>query len=77
MAGCHAFTPELRSVTWPGKFKLNLPPRYDGTADPTEFLQLYELSIKAANGDDKGCVCLGFSFNRFSCGLAVLAKQRC
>ena len=52
-AGCRAFTPELRSVTWPGKFKPDLPPRYDGTADPTEFLQLYELSIEAANGDEK------------------------
>ena len=50
-AGCRAFTAELRNMAWPGKFKLDLPPRYDGTADPTEFLQLYELGIKAANGD--------------------------
>ena len=47
-AGCGAFTPELRSVVWPGKFKPDLPPHYDGTPDPAEFLQLYELSIKAA-----------------------------
>ena len=52
-AGCRAFTPELRSVAWPGKFKPDLPPRYDGTSDPVEFLQLYELSIEAANGDEK------------------------
>ena len=52
-AGCRAFTTELRSVAWPGKFKLDLPPRYDGTADPAEFLQLYELGIEAANGDKK------------------------
>ena len=45
--------PELRSVTWQGKFKPDLPPRYDGTADHAEFLQLYELSIEAANGDEK------------------------
>ena len=51
--GCRAFTPELRSVAWPGKFKPDLPPRYDGTPDPAEFLQLYELSIEAANGDEK------------------------
>ena len=37
----------------PGKFKPYLPPRYDGTADPAEFLQLYELGIEAANGDEK------------------------
>ena len=53
MAGCLAFTPELCGVTWPGKFKPDLPPRYDGTADPAEFLQLYELGIVAANGDEK------------------------
>ena len=52
-AGCRAFTTELRSVTWPDKFKPDLPPRYDGTADPAEFLQLYELGIEAANGDEK------------------------
>jgi len=52
-AGCRAFTPELRSVIWPGKFKPDLPPRYDGTPDPAEFLQLYELSIEVANGDEK------------------------
>ena len=52
-AGYRAFTPELRGITWPGKFKPDLPPRYDGTADPAEFLQLYELSIEAVNGDEK------------------------
>ena len=51
--GCRAFTPELRSVAWPGKFKPDLPPRYDSTPDPVEFLQLYELSIKVASGDEK------------------------
>ena len=53
MAGCRAFTPELRNIVWPSNFKLDLPPGYDGTADPAEFLQLYELSIKASNGDEK------------------------
>ena len=52
-AGCRAFTPKLRSVVWPRKFKPDLPPRYDGTHDPAEFLQLYELSIEKANGDEK------------------------
>ena len=51
-AGYRAFTPELHSVVWPGKFKPDLPPRYDGTPDPAEFLQLYELSIEATNGDE-------------------------
>ena len=51
--GCRAFTSELRSVAWPGKFKPGLPPRYDGTTDPAEFLQLYEPGIEATNGDEK------------------------
>ena len=52
-ADCRAFAPELHTVVWPGKFKTDLPPCYDGTPDPVEFLQLYELSIEAANGDKK------------------------
>lgn len=52
-AGCRAFTPELRSVSWPANFKLDLPPLYDGTANPAEFLQLDEPSIEAANNDEK------------------------
>ena len=51
-AGCRAFTTELCSVAWPDKFKTDMPPRYDDTADPAEFLQLYELGIEAANGDE-------------------------
>ena len=54
--GCHAFTPELHSVIWPGKFKPYLPPRCDDIADPAEFLQLYKLSIEAASGDEKAMV---------------------
>ena len=46
-------TTGLRSIVCPCKFKPDLPPRYDGTADPAEFLQLYELGIEAANGDEK------------------------
>ena len=29
--GWRAFTPELRNIVWPGKFKPDLPLRYDGT----------------------------------------------
>ena len=53
MAGCRAFTAGLHSVVWPCKFKPDLPPRYDGTADSAEFPQLYELGIEAANGDEE------------------------
>lgn len=47
------FTPELCNVVWLSKFRLDLPPRYDDTVDPTEFLQLFELSIEGASGDEK------------------------
>ena len=52
-AGCGAITRELCRIVWPGKFKPDLPRRYDDIFDPLEFLQLYSLSIKPANGDDK------------------------
>src|SRR5664279_5977444 len=51
--GCLALTRELRQVAWPTKFRPELPPRYDGTANPVEFLQLYTVGIEAAGGDDK------------------------
>ena len=50
--GLRALAPALRRVQWPPKFKPEMPPHYDGTTDHTEFLQLYELSIEAANGDE-------------------------
>ena len=53
IAGCCAFTPKLRSIVWLAMFKPDPPPCYDGTPDPAEFLQLYELSIEASNGDEK------------------------
>jgi hypothetical protein len=40
-------------VVWPAKFKPEPRPRYDGTANPVEFLQLYTMSIQTAEGDDK------------------------
>ena len=53
VARCRALAPELRCLVWPDKFKPDLPPRYDGTTDPTEFLQLYKLSIEASNGTEQ------------------------
>ena len=36
--GCRAFTMELHNVVWLSKFKPDLPPCYDSTADLAEFL---------------------------------------
>ena len=45
--------PALRRVQWPTKFKPEMPPRYDGAADPTGFLLAYEEAVLEAGGDDK------------------------
>ena len=42
---CNAFSRELRRVIWPVKFKLDLPPRYDGRNNSLEFLQLYTVAV--------------------------------
>jgi hypothetical protein len=51
--GCQAFTKELCRMVWPAKFRPDLPQRYDGTANPVEFLHLYTISVQAARGNDK------------------------
>jgi hypothetical protein len=49
--GCAALEDHLRAVTWPSKFWPHLPEKYDGTSDPSEFLQVYVTAITAAGGD--------------------------
>ena len=55
--GCLGIAPELYPTTWPCKFNPDLPPCYDGSLDPAEFLQLYTMSIRAAGGGDKVMAC--------------------
>ena len=45
--------PTLRQVQWPPKFKPEMPPRYDGAADPVAFLLAYEEAVLKAGGDNK------------------------
>ena len=40
-------------MAWPLKFSPELPPRFDGTANPVEFLTLYTLAITATGGNQK------------------------
>jgi hypothetical protein len=47
-----ALAPHLRMVVWPPKFWPHLPEQYDGTVNPTEFLQIYSTSILTAGGND-------------------------
>jgi hypothetical protein len=38
-------------ATWPSKFWPHLPEKYDGTTNPSKFLQVYVTAITAAGGD--------------------------
>jgi hypothetical protein len=49
--GCVALADHLRAATWPSKFWPHLPEKYDGTSNPSEFLQVYVTAITAAGGD--------------------------
>ena len=43
--GCAALADHLRAVAWPSKFCPHLPEKYDGTTNPSEFLQSYVTAI--------------------------------
>jgi hypothetical protein len=49
--GCAALAGHLHAVTWPSKFRPHLPKKYDGTSNPSEFLQVYVTAITVAGGD--------------------------
>jgi hypothetical protein len=49
--GCAALADHLRATTWPSKFWPHLPEKYDGTSNPSEFLQVYVTAITTASGD--------------------------
>jgi hypothetical protein len=49
--GCSALADHLHAAIWPSKFRPHLPEKYDGTSNPSEFLQVYATAITAAGGD--------------------------
>jgi hypothetical protein len=49
--GCATLVDHLRAATWPSKFRPHLPEKYDGTSNPSEFLQVYVTAIMAVGGD--------------------------
>jgi hypothetical protein len=49
--GCAALANHLRAVTWPSMFRPHLQEKYDGTSNPSEFLQVYVTAITVAGGD--------------------------
>ena len=50
--GCPAFTRELWQVRWPSTraFKPELPEKYDGKLNPTEFFGIYTIAVQVAGG---------------------------
>jgi hypothetical protein len=49
--GCAALAYHLCAATWTPKFRPHLPEKYDGTSNPSEFLQVYVIAITAAGRD--------------------------
>jgi hypothetical protein len=41
----------LKRVSWPINFELSAIEKYDGPTNPTEWLEVYQLTIEAAGGD--------------------------
>ena len=53
--GCAALAEHLRAVAWPSKFLPHLPKKYDGTTNPSEFLQVYVTAITRRHGELLSC----------------------
>jgi hypothetical protein len=49
--GYAALADHLRAASWPPKFRPHLPEKYNGTSNPSEFLQVYVTAITAAGGN--------------------------
>jgi hypothetical protein len=49
--GCAALADHLRAVSWPPKFRPHLPEKYDGTSNPSDFLQVYVTAITTTGGN--------------------------
>jgi hypothetical protein len=49
--GCAALANHLCAASWPPKFRPYLPEKYDGTSNPSEFLQVYVTAITVAGGN--------------------------
>ena len=47
-----AFAHRLRQVVWPDKFCPRAIEKYDGTTNTKEWIQIYNMVIEAASGDD-------------------------
>jgi hypothetical protein len=51
--GCLAYTPTLRQVAWPSKFRPLVPVKFNGNTNTKEFLALYTTAMVAAGANQK------------------------
>jgi hypothetical protein len=51
MKGIKSLSHDLKRVRWPLNFKLLGIERYDGSTNPAEWLEVYQLTIEAAGGN--------------------------
>jgi hypothetical protein len=49
--GVKAFSHDLKRVCWPLNFKPSGIKKFDGSTNPAEWVEVYQLSIKAVDGD--------------------------
>jgi hypothetical protein len=47
-SGFRVLAGPLRQVRWPDKFKTGNIDQYDGSSNPEEFIQVYQIVIEAA-----------------------------
>jgi hypothetical protein len=52
-SGFHSLAGPLKQVRWSDKFKTGNINWYDGSNNPEEFIQVYQIIIEAAGGDDR------------------------
>jgi hypothetical protein len=52
-SGFRALPGPLRQVRWPDNFKTSNIDRYDGSSNPEEFIQVYQIVIESTGGDDR------------------------
>jgi hypothetical protein len=53
MGGIMLFSHNMRKVIWPPNFKPSVIDKYDGSTNPVEWLEVYQLAIKATEGTCK------------------------
>ena len=52
ITGCRAFSPDLRAVRWPPRFRPVNMEKFDGSQNPIEFLQIYTTAVREAGGGE-------------------------